>query len=182
MSDTSASVSDPSQCVKQVAPLPEEGERRQLMTPGEAVTLLSLKSASVYIAIAVQELHLPPSYFLKWQHPPAEEMGWLNETTISFHAPLQNQQNWCKGYKHLTTKDQATAQTTELQEGNEALCINSTHYYQTLQTQTVKRCLRHLHIAWDAAAKGAATAHCRRSSLGSAHSATRTQNLRYWTP
>ena len=31
MSDTSASVSDPSQCVKQVAPLPEEDMRRQLV-------------------------------------------------------------------------------------------------------------------------------------------------------
>jgi len=36
MSDTSASVSDPSQCVKQVAPLPEEDMMSQLMTLLEA--------------------------------------------------------------------------------------------------------------------------------------------------
>lgn len=63
------------------------------MTPAEALKLLSLNSASVYTAITVQKLHLPPSHFPKGQQPPAEEMGWLNETISSFHAPLENQQN-----------------------------------------------------------------------------------------
>lgn len=41
MSDTSASVSDPSQCVKQVAPLPEEDVRRQLNARGRPLGIVT---------------------------------------------------------------------------------------------------------------------------------------------
>lgn len=53
MSDTSASVSDPSQCVKHVAPLPEEDVVR-----GCYAAVINI---TVYATAAEQELHPAPS-------------------------------------------------------------------------------------------------------------------------